>query len=109
MCLAAAPAGMSLGGTRAPEGGDIVNFVQSAGYGMILVGGMLFAATTIVATSVVSMRTAALPRLSAWLGYVCALVLLFAVVWLPQIALLVWVVAISIVLFQPASRGTATA
>jgi hypothetical protein len=109
MCIAAVPAGMALGGIRAPEGSDVINFVQSAGYGMILVGGMLFAAMTIVAVSLVSMRTAALPRWSAWLGYVCAFVLLFAVVWLPQIALLVWVLAISVVLFRTPSREVATA
>ena len=109
MSVAAVPAGMALGGIRAPDGGDIINFGQSAGYGMILVGGMLFAATTIVAISFVSMRTAALPRWSAWLGYLCALVLLFAVVWLPQIALLVWVIAISIVLLRTPSRAAATA
>jgi hypothetical protein len=109
MCLAAVPAGMGLGGIRAPEGGDVINFVQSAGYGMILVGGMIFAATTIVAISFVSLRTKALPQWSAWLGYVCAFVLLFSVVWLPQIALLVWVLAISIVLFMTPSRGAVTA
>ncbi len=109
MALAAVPAGMSLGGIRAPAGGDIINFVQSAGYGMILVGGMFFAATTIAAISFASMRTAAMPRWSAWLGYVCAFVLLFSVVWLPQIALLVWVLAISIVLFRTPNRAEVTA
>jgi hypothetical protein len=107
MLLAGVPAGMALGGVRAPEGGDIVNFMQSAGYGMMLVGAMLFAATSIAAISLVSMRTGALPRWSAWLGYVCAFVLLFAVVWLPQIALLVWVVAVSVVLLREPSRATA--
>ena len=108
MSLAAVPAGMSLGGIRAPEGGDVINFMQSAGYGMILVGGMLFAATSIVATSIVSIRTSALPGWSAWLGLVCACVLLFSVVWLPQIALLIWVIAISIVLLKrPAGASAA--
>jgi len=109
MSLAAVPAGMALGGIGAPDGGDVVNFMQSAGYGMILVGGMLFAAATIAATSLVSMRTSALPRWSAWLGYVCAFVLLFSVVWLPQIALLVWMLAISIVLLRAPPRTTAAA
>jgi hypothetical protein len=107
MMLAAVPAGMALGGIDAPDGSDVINFVQSAGYGMILVGGMLFAATTIVAISLVSMRTAALPRWSAWLGLLCAFVLLFAVVWLPQIALLVWVIAISVAMLRAPSRATA--
>ena len=107
MLLAAVPAGMALGGIRAPDGGDVINFVQSAGYGMILVGAMLVAAATIVAASFVAMRTAALPRWSAWLGFVCAFVLLFAVVWLPQIALLVWVAAVSVVLLRAPSRATA--
>ena len=104
MSLAAVPAGMSLGGTKPPSGGDVVNFLQSAGYGMILVGAMLFAAASIAAISVVSIRTSVLPRWTAWLGFVCAFALLFAAVWLPQIALLIWVLVISIVSLKAPSR-----
>lgn len=109
MSLAAVPAGMSFGGTNPPSGGDVINFLQSAGYGMILVGGMLFAAVTIAATSIVSLRTSVFPRWTAWLGFLCAVALLFAVVWLPQIALLIWVLVISIVSLRAPSRAPLSA
>jgi MFS family permease len=100
MAVAAVPASMSLGGDRAPEGGDVVTVIQSAGYGMMLVGGMLSAAVMIAAVSLLTLRTETLPRWSAWLGLVVAVLLLFAVVWFPQIALLIWVLAISVILLR---------
>jgi hypothetical protein len=49
---------------------------------------------------VVIMRTGILPKWLAWLGFVAAIVLLFAVVFLPMVALPIWVLATSIVLFR---------
>jgi hypothetical protein len=107
MTLAAVPASISFdssAGAGVPRSGDVVSIVQSAGYGMILVGGMLSAAATIGMASLLTLRTGALPRWTAWLGLVAAVVLLFAVVWVPQIALLVWVLAVCVVLFRAPDR-----
>ncbi len=106
MTVAAVPASISFessGSAGAPQSGDVVSIVQSAGYGMILVGGMLSAAVTIFAASLLTLGTEALPRWTAWLGMVAAVLLLFAVVWFPQLALLIWVLAISIVLIRARS------
>jgi hypothetical protein len=116
MALAAVPASISFdssSGTGVPESGDVVSIIQSAGYGMILVGGMLAAAAMILAASLLTMRSGALPGWTAWLGFAAAVVLLFAVVWVPQVALLIWVLALSIVLLrvpsaQPSARPPAT-
>jgi hypothetical protein len=108
LTLASVPAGISLGGADAPTNGETVNFIQSAGFGMILVGGMLSAAAMIAATSLLTMRTQVLPRWSAWLGFVAAFVLLFAVIWIPQVALLIWVIAISVVLLRSPRLPTIT-
>jgi hypothetical protein len=105
LALAAVPAAISFGGADRPADGDVVNFIQSAGYGLILVGGMLSAAAMIVAASIVVLRTQVLPAWTAWLGFVAALLLLPAVLWFPQIALLVWVTAISIALLGSAQSA----
>jgi hypothetical protein len=108
LMLASVPAGISFGGADNPTNGETVNFIQSAGFGMILVGGMLSAAAMIVATSLLTLRTQVLPSWSAWLGFLAALALLFAVIWIPQIALVVWVIAISIVLLRPPAVARST-
>jgi hypothetical protein len=56
----------------------------------------------IAASSLATLRTGALPAWTAWLGFVAAVVLLFAVVWLPQVALLIWVLAVGLALRTPA-------
>jgi hypothetical protein len=107
MSLASVPASLSFGSSSSvvPESGDVVSIVQSVGYGMILVAGMLSAAVMILAASLLALRTRTLPRWTAWLGFVAAFVLLFAVVWVPQAALLIWTLAISIVLIRAPSPG----
>jgi hypothetical protein len=107
--LAAVPAGISFGGADAPADGDVVTTVQQLAYGVILVGAMLSAAAAMVATSVLTIRTGVLPRWTAWVGLVAAVVLLFAFVWLPQIALLVWVLGVSIAMMRRTSPRSARA
>jgi hypothetical protein len=112
--LAAVPAGQSFGGEPAVTNADVARFLPQAGFGAILVGGMFGAIALIEAASVVIMRTDALPRWLAYLGFVCGVVLLFGGFFLPMIALPVWLVAASIALFrlpapeaEPASPATA--
>jgi hypothetical protein len=100
--LAAVPAGISLGQVDAPTDGSITLFIQQIGYGAILVGAMIPAAFAIAVASVIGRRTGALPTWSVWLGFVAAVALLFAAVWIPQIALLIWVLAIGIAIRKPA-------
>ena len=76
------------------------------GFGTLLIVGGLAAAAMIAAISVHWMRTKEMPTWVPWLGYVCALVLLFAIVFLPMAALPLWAVVVGIVML---TRGERTA
>jgi hypothetical protein len=104
--LAAVPAGESFGGTPLSNA-DVARFLPSLGFGMILLFGMFGAIALIDAVSIVILRTGVMPRWLAWLGFVCAIALLFGVVFLPMIALPIWLIATSVVLFRlPAVEAT---
>jgi len=93
--LAAVPGSISFG-----ENGNIfdagtVQAAQSLGWGAILIGGMLSAAATILTASILTLRTGALPKWSAWVGILAAIALLFGLIFLPQVALLIWALCVS--------------
>ena len=98
--IVAISGGKSFGGVAGPQNADLVRFLPQVGYPAILVFAMFGAIAMIDATSVVAMRTGILPRWLAWLGFLCTVVLLFAVVFLPMIALPIWLLAASFVLFK---------
>jgi hypothetical protein len=102
IALASISAGQSFGGTPLHTA-DVARFLPSIGFGMILIPGMFGAIALIDAVSIVIMRTGVLPRWLGWLGFVCGVLLLFGVVFLPIIALPVWLVATSVVLQRRAS------
>ncbi len=108
IALAAVSAGQSFGGTPLNTA-DVARFIPSIGFGMILIPGMFGAIALIDAVSIVIWRTGILPRWLAWLGFVCGVLLLFGVVFLPVIALPVWLVATSIALQRSGSTSTAAA
>jgi hypothetical protein len=95
LALAAVPASMSFAENHVPVGADTIEIANSLGYGAILVGGMLSAAVMIFTVSVLTLRTGALPKWTAWVGFLAAIALLFAVIWIPQIALLIWMLCVS--------------
>ena len=98
--LGAIPGAESLGDSSPLRTADIARFVPSIGFGAILIFGAFGAIALIDATSIVAMRTGILPKWFAWLGFVAAVVLLFAVVFLPMIALPIWLLAASYVFFK---------
>ncbi|HEY7267958.1 MAG TPA: hypothetical protein VH501_09700 [Solirubrobacterales bacterium] len=98
--LAAIPAGQSLGGASALTVSDVGRYMPQAGFGAILLFGMFGAIAMIDAASVVILRTGVLPRWLANLGFICGVVLLFGVIYLPMIALPIWLIAASIVLYR---------
>lgn len=106
--MAAVPAGVEFGGLDAPVDGEVTLFIQQMGWGAILVGAMFPAALTIFVTSIIARRTGALPDWIVWLGYAAAFVLLFAAIWIPQIALLIWVLAVGLALRKPAPAAAAS-
>jgi hypothetical protein len=104
--LAAIPAGVSLGGSPDLTNADLARFLPSVGFGAILLFGMFGAIALIDAVSIVIWRTGVLPRWLAWLGFACGVILLFGVVFLPMIALPIWLIATSIVLLRTGSTAT---
>jgi hypothetical protein len=98
--LASIPAGQSVGGATALTVSDVGRYLPQAGFGAILLFGMFGAIALIDATSVVIWRTGVLPRWLAWLGFICGVVLLFGVFYLPMIAVPIWLVAASVVLYR---------
>jgi hypothetical protein len=104
--LAAIPAGQAFGSEPAISSPDVARFLPQLGFGAILVGGMFGAIAMIDAVSIVAMRTGALPRWLVWLGFACGVVLLFGAAFLPMLALPIWLIATSIVLFRRATPET---
>ena len=103
LALASVPASISFAENNIPTRADTIQFADSLGYGAILVGAMLAAAVMIFTISIITLRTGALPKWSAYVGILAAIALLFAVIWIPQIALLIWTLCISIaMLVRPA-------
>jgi hypothetical protein len=70
------------------------------GYPILLIAGMFAAIAMIDATSVLIMRTGALPRWIGWFGFVTAVLLLFAVYFIPLLFLMFWVLAVSVAMLR---------
>ena len=98
--LAAIPAAREIGSVPRLEVADVARFVGAVGYVSILLFSAFGAIALIDATSIVIMRTGILPKWLGWLGFVAAVVLLFGVVFIPMIALPIWLLAASVVLFR---------
>ena len=96
----------SFGGVPAIRSADLARFLPQVGDAAILLFAMFGAIALIDATSVVIWRTGILPRWFAWLGFICAVVLLFGVVFIPMVALPIWLLAGSIILFRLPSIET---
>ena len=76
---------------------ELAAFLPQLGYPLLLVFGMLSAAVVVLLTSVVAVRTGALPRWLGYAGFVVAFFQLFAVFFIPMILFLLWMLAVSIV------------
>jgi hypothetical protein len=85
---------------------SLMRIIPQLGFGLLLIFGGIAAATCIAAASWAILRTAALPAWLGWLGLLAAIALLFAVIFLPLIALPIWVLAASVALWM--QRGEAT-
>ncbi len=68
---------------------------------LLLIPGMCAASIMIVATSVLALRSGVLPRWLAWMGFVCAaLLVLLGWAFMPMFVLPIWVFATSATLLQ---------
>ncbi len=98
-CFASIAADISLGGEAQPPA-ELSGYLPELGLVFLALFGMFAAAFAIGCTSWATLRAGILPRWTAWPGFVAAVVLLFGVMFLPIVALPVWVVIVSIVLLR---------
>jgi hypothetical protein len=98
--LGAVSAGQEFGSIPDLHTADVARYLGATGFVAILIFGAFGAIAMIDAASIVVMRTGILPKWFAWLGFVAAIVLLFGVIFLPMIALPIWLLAASYVLFK---------
>jgi hypothetical protein len=87
--------------------GDAARVVPQLGYPVLLIGGMFAVIAMICATSVLIMRTGVLPRWIGWYGFVAAVLLLAAVIFLPMIFFVLWVLFVSITMLRGAAATAA--
>jgi hypothetical protein len=112
--FAAIPAEAKLGSGHLATNADLLRFFPSIGFGALLVLGMFPLIAAMLVTAYASMKLGIFPSWFNWLTIVCAIVLIFAVEFVPLIGLAVWLIAGTVVLMgkQPAAaaiRGPVTA
>jgi len=88
---------------------DAAQMFPQLGFGLLLIGGGLSASFLIAITTLVSWRSSLFPAWLNWLGVVAAIALLGGLLFLPMVALPIWVLATSIVLLtrrEPAASAS---
>ena len=84
---------------------NTVRMIESIGAGFFICAGMV-ASVLVAGTSVLALRTDVLPSWLAWLGFVVAIALLLSMLWFPWLALLLWVVLVSIAMIVRVPKAT---
>jgi hypothetical protein len=95
--LAVIPAAMTFG-SAPPPSTDVARFLPQAGYAALTLFAMPAAALSVTAVSMAALRTAALPRWLAYLGFAASLLLLASLEFFPMLVFVVWVAATAVVL-----------
>lgn len=105
--LASVAANIAFGDAPNPTA-SVARFLPEAGWGFLLVGGAIMAAVHITSTAIEALRTRLLPKWLCQLGFVLSVVLLFAIVFFPLIALPLWTIITSVVLLRGQGSPAAT-
>jgi hypothetical protein len=82
---------------------DGARFIPELGYPILLIGGAFAAIAMIDMASVLIVRTGMFPKWIGWFGFFAAIALLFAVIFIPMLALLLWVLFVSVAMLRGAS------
>lgn len=76
---------------------------SNAGY-LTLVSGVMVASIVVLATSTAALRTGVLPAWLGWIGLVVAIIMLFAVFFVPILVFMAWVLVVSLIMTVTAWR-----
>lgn len=95
--FASLSAAVSLGGEDDPPA-DLIRFVPQIGFGMLLLAGALSASLFLVLVSRARQRSGAVLKWFWILGYVAAVAMLVAVMFIPMVLLPIWAIAAAVVL-----------
>lgn len=79
---------------------DAARYLPTLGYPLLVIGAMFAAIAMIDAASVLIRRTGVLPVWIAYFGFFTAVALLFAVIFLPMITLVLWVLFVSVAMLR---------
>jgi hypothetical protein len=101
-----AAVGIEIGEVPTPDDADLLRMAEQAGFGIALLGGGWCAAVAVGALSWAGRRNGALPSWLANAGLVAAVILVFSIIWIPMVALPLWVLAASVTLLRPARAVT---
>jgi len=86
----------------------LIHAANDASYVMHATGGA-GAAAMIIAATLAFMRAGAIPKWSGWVGIVLGVLALASIIFFPQAAIGIWLLAVSIWLFVRSSRDDAVA
>ncbi len=95
----ALPLGLELGNERQAPSAELALILPDLGFTLIVMS-MFPAILMILTTTLASFRYSIFPSWFNWLSVVCAIALIFSAVFLPLIALPIWLIAASIVLMR---------
>jgi hypothetical protein len=85
----------------------LIHAANDASYVLHATGGA-GASAMIIAASVAAMRAAAVPGWAAWLGVVAGILALASIAFFPQLAIALWILVVSVLLFLRGARHTRT-
>lgn len=89
---------ISFGGQPVPHAADVLR--SNLGFPFIGVAGALAGAVLVASATLVAKRLGFVASWLVWLGWIAAVALLFGVIFIPMIALPIWVLATSITLLR---------
>ncbi|MDQ3663633.1 MAG: hypothetical protein M3353_03105 [Actinomycetota bacterium] len=99
--------GIAVGELPVPQDATLLRVLSDSGFGLLLIYGLLAAATCVVATSLSARRTGLLSKTLTTSGFVIAAILCVGFTYVPQFLVPLWVIAISIALLrQPPQVST---
>jgi hypothetical protein len=89
---------------------DTFRLISTLGWGLWF-GGTMVTAITVAAAAILALRTGTLPKWLAWLSVPVAVIMLFAILWIPFMVFCGWVlvVAVTLLVWKEAPESTAAA